>query len=163
VEAEKSGLYVTYRIAGPDVCEFIRSTRTLARNRLARVDHLIRRVLEDRGEIEPIDGENLLDRVRRGSVTVIDVRPIEEYEAGHLPGAVSIPLKELEHRISELSRGKEIVAFCRGPYCMLAVQAVEILRANGFRANHVEDGIPEWRARGWPVETGPDGSTDLRR
>jgi rhodanese-related sulfurtransferase len=154
VEAEKSGLYVRYRLAGEDVLEFMRSMRSLARNRLARVDLLMRRFLEGREDLEPIDRDRLLARIRDGSVTVLDVRPPEEYDAGHLPGAVSIPLTELERRIRELPREKEIVAYCRGPYCLLAVEAVEILRAKGFRATHCADGVPEWRSVGLPVETG---------
>jgi len=160
VESERNGPYVRYRLAGDDVFEFIRSMRSLAHNRLARVDLLMRRSLEGRGDIEPIDRDRLLARIRNGTVTVLDVRPSEEYDAGHLPGAVSIPLAELERRIREIPRGKEIVAYCRGPYCLLAVEAVEILRANGFRAMHSADGVPEWRSDGLPVETGEAARAD---
>jgi rhodanese-related sulfurtransferase len=152
VEAEKEGLHVTYRLADEAVCEFFRSMRTLAEGRLAEVELIARRFLEGREGMEPVDRESLIERVRKGAVTALDVRPAEEYRAGHIPGAVSIPLKELESRLSDLPKGREIVAYCRGPYCVLAVQAVEILRAKGFRAVRMEEGVPDWRGRGYAVE-----------
>ncbi|PIY36822.1 MAG: ArsR family transcriptional regulator, partial [Armatimonadetes bacterium CG_4_10_14_3_um_filter_66_18] len=103
-------------------------------------------------DMEPVDRETLLQRAREGAVTVLDVRPVEEYDAGHLPGALSIPLKELEQRLTELPRDQEIVAYCRGPYCVLSVEAVQRLRAKGFRAVRLSDGPPDWRARGLPLE-----------
>jgi ArsR family transcriptional regulator len=107
--------------------------------------------LESRKALEPVDREALLERVHKGAVTVLDVRPGEEYRAGHLPGAKSIPLGELKRRLSELPRAREVVAYCRGPYCVMALEAVEVLRRKGFRAVRMEDGVAEWRARGWPV------------
>jgi rhodanese-related sulfurtransferase len=151
VEAEKSGLYVTYRLADEQVCEFFRALRSLAETRLAEIGDITRRYLETRRGLEPVDREQLLTKVRDGAVTVLDVRPPEEFHAGHLPGALSIPLKELERRLSELPRNREIVAYCRGPYCVLAVEAVEMLKARGFTAFRLEDGVSDWHARGYPI------------
>jgi rhodanese-related sulfurtransferase len=153
VEGDKEGLFVTYRISDCAVCDFFRSMRVLAEKRLAEVEWITRRFLERRDGLEPVDREELLERVRNRGVVVIDVRPTEEYQAGHIPGSISIPLRELETRLSDLPRDQEIVAYCRGPYCVLAVQAVETLRAKGYRAVRLEDGVLDWRARGYKVET----------
>ncbi len=151
VEAEKMGLYVTYRLADQMVCEFFLSMRVLAEKRLAEVEQIKRRFLEGREGMEPVDRDELLKRVREGAVTVIDVRPSEEFQAGHIPGAISIPLQELKRRLSKLPRDQEVVAYCRGPYCVLAVEAVEILRAKGFNAIRLEEGIQDLRAMGFPI------------
>jgi rhodanese-related sulfurtransferase len=103
-----------------------------------------------------VNRDELLGRVRTGAVTVLDVRPAEEYEAGHIPGAISVPLEDLERKLSELPRDQEIVAYCRGPYCVLAIQAVEILRKRGFQAVRLEDGVQDWRALGFPVAVGDE-------
>ncbi|MBI4877096.1 MAG: metalloregulator ArsR/SmtB family transcription factor [Acidobacteria bacterium] len=151
VEAEKAGLYVTYRLADEDVCRFFRSLRSLAEMRLTEIREITRQFLQARQGLQPVGREQLLAKVRDGAVTVLDVRPPEEYRAGHLPGALSIPLKELERRLSELPPGREVVAYCRGPYCVLAMEAVEVLRRRGFTAFRLEDGVPDWQARGFPV------------
>jgi len=156
VEAEKSGLYVTYSLADEQVCQFFRSLRILAESRLVEVREITREFLADRKGLEPVDREALLAKVRDGAVTVLDVRPAEEYRSGHIPGALSIPLKELERRLSDLPRERDIVAYCRGPYCVLAVEAVELLRARGFRAFRLEQGIQDWRAEGLPVFAGEE-------
>jgi len=154
VEAEKEGLFVTYRLADQLVCDFFRAMRLLAETRLAEIEQIKRLFLQRKEGMEPVDRRALLERVRQGTVTVIDVRPTEEYRAGHIPGAVSIPLKELKTRLAELPKDQEIVAYCRGPYCVLAVEAVEMLRANGFQAARLEDGVQDWRAEGLPVAVG---------
>lgn len=154
VDADKEGLFVTYRLAGQTVCDFFFSMRVLAETRLAEVEQITRRFLEGREGMAPVDREELRERVMEGAVTVLDVRPVEEYRAGHIPGAVSMPLKELEDHLAELPREQEIVAYCRGPYCVLAVQAVELLRAKGFKAVRFEDGVQDWRSRGFPVAEG---------
>jgi len=154
VEAAKEGVHVTYRLADEDVCVFYQGLRQLAEAHLAEIESVTRDFLDDRGVIEPVDSGDLLERVRRGAVTVLDVRPPEEYRAGHIPGALSVPLEQLERTLEELPRDREVVAYCRGPYCVLAVEAVEILRAHGFRALRLEDGIPDWRARGFDVAVG---------
>ncbi len=154
VEAAKRGLYVTYRLSDGGVAEFYRALRLLGEARLAEIRELTRDFLAARGALEPVDQEALVDRMKRGAVTVVDVRPVEEYRAGHIPGALSMPLRELEQRLAELPTDREIVAYCRGPYCVLAVEAVGRLRARGFKAWRLEEGIPDWRARGLPVEVG---------
>lgn len=154
VDTEKRGLYVTYRIADDEVTAFLRAMRTLAENRLADIERVTREFLTARTGMEKVDREALLRRVREGRVTVLDVRPTEEFKAGHIPGAVSIPLAELKRRLKHLPRNREIVAYCRGPYCVLAIQAVELLRQEGFRAIRLEDGVPDWRARGFKVAVG---------
>jgi rhodanese-related sulfurtransferase len=156
VEAEREGVLVTYRLADEEVCDFFRSLRRLAESRLAEVERVTREFLEKRGTMEPVNREVLLDRVRRGEVIVLDVRPPEEYRAGHIPGAISVPLHQLNRRLSDLPRDREIVAYCRGPYCVLAIEAVELLRERGFEATRLEDGVPDWRARGFPVTVGEE-------
>jgi rhodanese-related sulfurtransferase len=153
VESRKAGLYVYYRLAGPTVFHFLRSVRALAEQQLVEVEDVVHRYLGKRDELTPVSREELACRIRAGDVTVLDVRPAEEYLAGHIPGALSIPIKELKRRLAELPPGKQIVAYCRGPYCVYAYQAVEILRACGFAAQRLVDGLPEWRAAGLPVET----------
>jgi rhodanese-related sulfurtransferase len=149
VDAEKKGLYVEYRIADQDVSGFFLALRGLAESRLAEIGHVSRSYFEQRGAMEPVRGDELLRRVRNGEVTVLDVRPSEEYRAGHIPGAISIPIAELKARLKELPKGREIVAYCRGPYCVMAVEAVELLRKRGIEAHRMEQGVAEWRSRGW--------------
>jgi rhodanese-related sulfurtransferase len=152
VDAEKKGLYVEYRLADDEVCRFFVALRGLAVARLAEVEQITRQYFEGRGAMEPVEGDELLRRVKAGEVTVLDVRPREEYRAGHVPGALSIPVGELKARIKELPKGRDVVAYCRGPYCVMAVEAVELLRKKGFRAHRMEQGVVDWRARGWRVE-----------
>ncbi len=153
VDTEKKGLYVEYRLADEQVCRFFRALRGLAEDRLAEVEQVTRAYLTERGAMEAVEGDELLRRVRDGEVTVLDVRPAEEYRAGHIPGALSVPLSELKKRIAELPKRREVVAYCRGPYCVMAIEAVEILRKKGFRAHRMEQGVVDWRARGWRVES----------
>jgi len=163
VEAEKRGLYVTYRIPNDQVTRFYRELRLVAESRVAEIARVTQGFLDSHGQLEAVDQEALLARVARGDVRVIDVRPAEEYRAGHIPGAVSFPLAELERRLAELPRRKEIVAYCRGPYCVLAVEAVARLRAKGYRAVRLEAGLPDWRARGLAVATGDAALPSTRR
>jgi len=157
VEAEKQGLHVEYRLAGDDVCEFFLALRTLAEGRLAEIEQVTREYLGRRDAMETVPGGELLRRVKSGEVTVLDVRPSEEYRAGHIPGAVSIPLGELKARFKELPKNREVVAYCRGPYCVFAGEAVELLRKKGFRAHRIQEGVADWRSRGWRVDTGSAG------
>jgi len=152
VETEKSGLFVTYRLASANVAQFLGAIHSVAANRLAELDWIMKRYLDGKDDLEPVGRDELLKRAGSGSITVIDVRPEEEYRSGHIPGSVSIPLKDLEDRIAEIPRDAEIVAYCRGPYCVMAIQAVELLRKKGYHATHLEEGIPEWRALGLPIE-----------
>ena len=153
VEAEKQGLHVEYRLAGEDVCEFFLALRTLAEGRLAEIEVVTREYLARRDAMETVAGAELLRRVKSGAVTVLDVRPSEEYRAGHIPGAVSIPLGELKARFKELPKNREVVAYCRGPYCVFALEAVALLRKKGFNADRLREGVPDWRNRGWRVDT----------
>lgn len=159
VEAEKRGLYVEYRLADAEVGRFLVALRSLAEERLAEVDQIIRAYFERRGDLRPIDADELRRRVRSGDATILDVRPIEEYRAGHIPGAVSIPVGELRARLEELPEDRDVVAYCRGPYCVMAVEAVELLRKKGFAAHRMEDGVLDWRARGWRIEAGPGSAS----
>lgn len=156
VEAEKEGLFVVYRLADQTVCEFFRTMRILAENRLAEVEQIKRRFLEGKQGMEPVDREALIERVREGAVTVLDVRPVEEYTAGHIPGALSIPLNDLALQLAGLPRDRDIVAYCRGPYCVLSIEAVEMLRAKGFHAVRMEEGIQDLRAIGFPITEGQE-------
>lgn len=160
VETEKEGVFVNYRLADDKVCALFRAIQELAESRLAEIDRVTREFLDARGAMEPVDRDVLLDRVRSGEVTVLDVRPTDEYLAGHLPGAISVPVDELKQRLAELPRDREVVAYCRGPYCVMAIDAVELLRAQGFEAVRLQIGVPEWRARGLPVETSSHLSSD---
>jgi rhodanese-related sulfurtransferase len=153
VAAEKEGLFVHYRLADQTVCEFFRAMRVLAESRLAEVELIKRRFLDGREGMVPVDRRALLELVRKGAVTVLDVRPAEEYRAGHIPGALSIPLKDLKLHLAELPHEQDIVAYCRGPYCVLSIQAVEMLRARGFHAVRLEEGIQDLRALGFPIAT----------
>ena len=152
VETEKHGLYVRYRLADDDVAALWLRLRVLGESRLAEVEATRRAFLASMGALEKVDRDELRRRVLAGEVTVLDVRPVEEFEAGHLPGARSIPVDELERRLGELPPGQEVVAYCRGPYCVYAVEAVQILRSNGIAAHRLEDGPPDWRAMGLPLE-----------
>jgi rhodanese-related sulfurtransferase len=151
VEAERNGVHKVYRLADPEVSTFFRALRTLAESRLYEIERIMREFHESRDDMEAVDRELLVDRVRAGEVTVLDVRPTEEYDAGHIPGAVSVPIAELEKRLAELPRDRAVVAYCRGPYCVMAIDAVALLRANGFEAARLDEGVPEWRARGLEV------------
>jgi rhodanese-related sulfurtransferase/DNA-binding transcriptional ArsR family regulator len=155
VDAEKAGLYVTYRLADDTVAAFVLNLRTLARARLAEIEQISRAYVRKPGGLEPVDDDELLRRVKAGEVTVLDVRPTEEYAAGHIPHAISVPVPELKRRLRELPRDRDVVAYCRGPYCVMAVEAVDILRAKGFRAHHMAHGVTEWRASGGRLLTGP--------
>jgi rhodanese-related sulfurtransferase/DNA-binding transcriptional ArsR family regulator len=147
VEADKQGLYVIYRLAAPQVGEFFLSLRQLAEDRLAEVEHSARSYFAVHDGLEPIAADELAERMQRGLATVIDVRPIEEFRAGHLPGAVSVPLPELEARLAELPVGREVVAYCRGPFCVMSAKAVQLLRNRGISARRLELGVLDWQAR----------------
>ena len=158
VETEKKGLYVEYRVADDKVFGFFASLRGLSESRLAEVEQVARDYFEQRGAMESVDSEELLRRVKNGDVIVIDVRPVEEFRAGHIPGAISMPVDELKARIKELPKRREIVAYCRGPYCVMAVEAVELLRKSGFKAQRMEQGVVDWRVRGWRVAVEREGA-----
>lgn len=160
IEAEKRGLFVVYHLADRQVCDLLSAIRLLAEARLADIEQITRQFMESHPNLEPVDRETLRERVLSGAVTLLDVRPKEEYLAGHIPGALCVPLEELEERLDGLPRDQEIVAYCRGPYCVLAVEAVERLKARGFEAHRMEDGVVEWRSLGLPVEEAVPVATD---
>jgi rhodanese-related sulfurtransferase/DNA-binding HxlR family transcriptional regulator len=149
----KEGHKVYYRLSGTDVSSLLAGLRGVAERHLAEVGRMVDDYLKVKDSLEPVQATHLLERARDGLVTVLDVRPAEEYAAGHLPGAINIPLKDLEKHLDELSSSQEIVAYCRGPHCVLAFDAVSRLREKGINARRLEGGLPEWRQEGLPVET----------
>ena len=155
VDAKKVGLYVNYRLADEGVAKFFLAVRELAESRTDEIARVTRTFFDERDALEPVDRSALIERVRSGEVTVLDVRPAEEFHAGHIPGAVSIPVADLKRRLASLPKYREVVAYCRGPYCVFAVDAVKVLRENGFKAVRMDEGVLEWKARGLPVEVTP--------
>jgi DNA-binding transcriptional ArsR family regulator len=153
VESRKQGQFVYYRLADPAICDLCRALRTVSERRLAELDRLVRDHFGDRSG-EPVSMPELLKRARSADVVILDARPANEYEAGHIAGAISVPVADLRRRLKELPKTKEYVAYCRGPYCVYADQAVELLQAKGRRARRLLEGFPEWRAEGFPVEIG---------
>ena len=151
VETRRDGTYVWYRLADKAVAKFFLALQALGRHRYAEVREVAESYLEHRDTLEPIPPAELRRRLNAGDVTLIDVRPGDEFAAGHIPGALSVPVTELADRLRELPRRREIVAYCRGPYCVMAVTAVELLRQRGYRARRLVEGIPAWRASGYPV------------
>jgi ArsR family transcriptional regulator len=154
VAARRDGKFVFYTLADNAVLELLAALRRIAERNIAEVDRVIRSYFNDRDSLEPVSRETLLELARAGTVIVLDVRPPDEFALGHLPGAVNIPLPELEVRLADFDPAQELVAYCRGPYCVLSYEAVAALRARGFKARRLEDGLPEWRAAGLPVVTG---------
>ena len=154
VDSRKEGLFVYYRLVDPDVFELSKVIRLVAERRLADLERLVREHFGDRSEADAVQMDELLKRARSKQVVILDTRPASEYVAGHIAGAISVPVDVLHRRLKELSKGKEYVAYCRGPYCVYADRAVEILRANGRRARRLIEGFPEWRAAGLPLIDG---------
>jgi rhodanese-related sulfurtransferase/DNA-binding HxlR family transcriptional regulator len=152
VASRRDGKFVLYRLADDAVVGLLESLRQVAERNLAEVDRIVRGYFMERDTMEPVSRDELLERTREGLVTVLDVRPADEFAAGHLPGAVNIPMSELEERLAELDPEHEIVAYCRGPYCVLSFEAVTALRAKGFKVRRLQDGLPEWKAAGLPLE-----------
>ncbi len=159
VDVRKQGTRVFYRLAGTEVFDLVQTIRRVAQARISEVDDLIRTVFMSPEQLEPVSRRELVKRAREKSVLILDVRPPEEYEAGHIRGAISVPLSDLKRRLAKLPKRKEIVAYCRGPYCVLSVHAVELLRSRGFRARRLADGFPEWRGAGLPISSGPSRGT----
>ncbi|MDO8893255.1 MAG: metalloregulator ArsR/SmtB family transcription factor [Sulfurimicrobium sp.] len=153
VQSRKEGLQVIYRLSGDDVLRLISAMRKVAELHLAEVDRIVRDNFEGKDNLTPIRRDELLDRVRDGEAMVIDVRPPSEYNAGHIDGAINIPLTSLADHLEKLPVEQEIVAYCRGPYCMLAFDAVAQLRQHGYRARRLEDGFPEWKAENLPTNS----------
>lgn len=152
VETRKSGPHVLYRLSDDDVLALLGALRRTAERHVAEIDRLLGGYFHDKDAMEAVSRDDLMARMKDGLVTVLDVRPPDEYAAGHVAGSVNIPFRELERRLGELPQGTETVAYCRGPYCVLAFEAVALLRGLGRTARRLEDGFPEWRAAGLPVE-----------
>lgn len=153
VEQEKKGLFVVYRPA-PMVCEFFLSMRKIAEDRIAEIEQIKNRFLKGKKGMEPVDRDLLIERIKNDDVTLLDVRPAEEFQSGHIDGALSVPLKEIERMLEKLPKDRKIVAYCRGPYCVLSIEAVELLNQRGYCAVRLEEGVQDWRAMGLPVASG---------
>lgn len=154
VTARREGKFVFYGLADDAVLGLLAAIRRVAENNSAEVDRVVRGYFHSRDSMEPVSRTELMDRLRAGTVTVLDVRPEDEYALGHLPHAINIEVRELERRLADLDPTREVVAYCRGPYCVLSYEAVALLRTRGFSVRRLEDGYPEWRAAGLPVEGG---------
>lgn len=152
VESRKQGLFVFYRLAGDDVVRLLGALGEVGGKRIAEVERIVRLYYSSRDGFEPVSAGELQERARKGLVTILDVRPASEFAAGHVAGAVNIPIEELARRLRELPKGKEVVAYCRGPFCLMSFDAVHLLRSRGRKARRLQDGLPEWRAAGLPVE-----------
>jgi rhodanese-related sulfurtransferase/DNA-binding transcriptional ArsR family regulator len=152
VEVRREGLYAHYRLADESVFRTWQAIRALGESRLAEVDRVVETYLMDRDALEAVDARELMERLSDGSVIVLDVRPEEEYRAGHIPGALSVPVEALEAALQTLPRDREMVAYCRGPYCLFSDEAVALLRSRGYQARRLAEGLPDWRAAGLPVE-----------
>ena len=152
VVSEKRGLQVFYQLAGEDVVDLIGALRHTTERHVAEVDRIVAGYFNERDSLEPISRSELLERSRQGLVTILDVRPVQEFQAGHIPGAVNLPLKDLDKHLKDLPKDQEIIAYCRGPYCVLSFEAVAALREKGYDARRLQDGYPEWRASGLKVE-----------
>ena len=157
VEVRRNGLYARYRLADERVFRLWQAIRELAEVRLADVERVINTFLKERHSMNPITAEELLQRLKEKNVVVLDVRPAEEYFAGHIAGARSIPLEKLRRQLQALPKSREIVAYCRGPYCVFADEAVAILQAHGLKARRLQEGFPDWRAKGFPIQYQPVG------
>ena len=152
VVARKEGLYVRYRIAGDGIVRLLTALRAVGEEHLADVDRLVKLFHEGKDSLEPVPARELWQRARQGLVTVLDVRPPEEYAQGHIRGAINVPVAELKKRLHQIPADQEVVAYCRGPYCLLAYEAVQLLRKKGIQARRLEEGYPEWKSAGLPVD-----------
>jgi ArsR family transcriptional regulator len=152
IVGRRDGKFVYYRLTDNSVLDLLASLRRLAETQSSEVERILRGYFHDRDGLEEVSRTELMERIRAGVVTVLDVRPEDEFALGHLPGAINVPLGELEKRLLDLDPRREIVAYCRGPYCVLSYEAAALLRARGFQVRRMEDGLPEWRAAGLPVE-----------
>jgi ArsR family transcriptional regulator len=153
VTARRDGKYVLYQLADESILDLLSALQRVAEKNVAEVDRIIRTYFHERDNLEPVPRAELTRRIKQGLVTVLDVRPEDEFALSHLPGAINVPLGQLKRQLSKLDRKTEIIAYCRGPYCVLSFEAVAQLRKLGFKARRLEDGLPEWKAAGLPVET----------
>ena len=154
VTSRKQGLHVIYTLSNDEVVDLVGALRSVTEKSLSDVNAIVQEYFKERDNLEPVPASELWKRAKEGLVTVLDVRPPDEFEAGHVPGAINIPLKDLEKKIKSLKLKKEVIAYCRGPYCVLAFDAVELLRKKGIAARRLETGFPEWKRANLPVEKG---------
>jgi rhodanese-related sulfurtransferase/DNA-binding transcriptional ArsR family regulator len=162
VETRKRGTHVLYRLADGDVDRFLRAFQALSQDRLAEVERVTKLFLHSQDALEPVTRSELQQRLKQGAATIIDVRPRDEYEAGHIPGALSMPVDEVQRRMRELPKGREVIAYCRGPYCLYSLDAVTLLRKHGYRARRADEGMPDWRAEGLPIALGAESTSTAR-
>ena len=153
IVARKQGQFVFYRIAGDEVIGMLSALSRVGEAHVAEIERIVRMYFFSKDDFEPIPPAELLDRARRGLVTVLDVRPPEEFASGHVPGALNIPVEQLARKLRDLPKGKEVIAYCRGPFCLMSFEAVQLLRKKGIKARRLQDGMPEWRTAGLPVES----------
>lgn len=153
IVARKQGQFVFYRIAGDEVIGMLSALSRVGEAHVAEIERIVRMYFFSKDDFEPIPPAELLDRARRGLVTVLDVRPPEEFASGHVPGALNIPVEQLARKLRDLPKGKEVIAYCRGPFCLMSFEAVQLLRKKGIKARRLRDGMPEWRTAGLPVES----------
>jgi len=155
IAGRKQGQFVFYRVASDKVMGLLATLAQVGEAHDAEIERIVRLYFRSKDDFEAVPAAELLDRARKGLVTVLDVRPPEEYAAGHVPGALNIPLQQLEKRLRELPKRREVIAYCRGPFCLMSYEAVQLLRKRGMKARRLKDGMPEWRVAGLPVEQGP--------
>ncbi len=154
IVTRRAGKFIYYRLADDGILDALTALRRVAERNVAEVERIVRSYFDKRDEMDPVSRQQLLKLTGEGAVTVLDVRPADEFALGHVQGAINIPLRVLKRRLAELNPKQDIVAYCRGEYCVLAFEAVALLRAQGFKARRLEDGLPEWRASGFPVIAG---------
>lgn len=154
VETRREGTFIYYRLADDEVLPLLRALQELGRARLTDVRQIVNQYLDGRDALTPITLRELRHLMRKGDVTVLDVRPTDEYKAGHIPGAISVPVGDLKRRLRDIPKAREVVAYCRGPYCVYSLEAVRLLRKHGYRARRADEGLPDWRAAGYDVEAG---------
>lgn len=157
VESERDGKHIRYRLADTEIVSLLRALRRITERNVGSMNKILDSYFRERDCLEPVSRKDLMRRMKKGLVTIIDTRPAEEFAAGHLPGALNVPLRELRRRLRELPRNREIVAYCRGAYCVLSYEAVAQLRSRGFKASRLEEGYPEWKAAGLPIDGGTGG------
>ena len=155
IVGRKQGQFVFYRVDSDKVMALLAALAQVGEAHDAEIQRIVRLFFSSKDDFEPVPAADLLARARKGLVTVLDVRPAEEFEAGHVPGALNIPVEQLEKRLRELPKGREVIAYCRGPFCLMSFEAVHLLRKKGIKARRLQDGMPEWRVAGHPVEGGP--------
>jgi rhodanese-related sulfurtransferase/predicted transcriptional regulator len=154
LKSRRQGKFVYYTLADDGILDVLTALRRIAERNVAEVERVVRSYFNKLDDLEPVTRKQLQNLIREGAVTVLDVRPSDEFALGHVPGAVNIPLRVLKQRLAEINPDREIVAYCRGEYCVLSFEAVALLRARGFKVRRLEEGLPEWRATGFPIKTG---------